>query len=1048
MTNKAQPAPTEKSNFQLESGTYEIIRNRLEKEIGDLKGRLQQLNTARKKVFGAVQSQLIANDRINTSNYCTARDMVALGQQFIFGYNVHIGLRSGIKLEDVFSVFSYGNKSFREEDLGLLRNDKFDTDFQNLYRYYKEAFFSRFVRQGAYLYMIFQVSKNVQDIKAFKWLIKGEKLDYVDARSEHEVRMPDQYEFRWKHASRDDQRMGRHPHISVLDRVFVETVGGDLTIKIEDNTNDGLGVYREAVEYPDQTLDDAEYFYADLGHLIALKIRPYQEAFRYFVYNEKVEQVQRIDALEDSGVLLPDGQGLIFANGYYLQTGEFKIFDAGLRKMRFDQRIISPNGEDYLYAFRNVEEGTYRLLPYNIIEQKVGTPIACHGYAIFADGAMCYFRAEAEPTRHHQVQVWQTPFLKGEILPTEHQDSYLFKVGNKEIVKAMAECYEILTLAEKEDSYSGLYNDLVKISTDVLDSYYWIDKEEAFALHQPLHKIRETANAAIEEYEKKVSIQRNTRQAIDQVSTKAGRLFSKAKRASFDNIDLFVEMLGGLRHLRGEIIALRDLRYTDENQVADLETRVGEVMATLSEACVAFLLGEEALVPYQKKIDQHKLELEKVSGAAAAKVLEEGINQTGGELQMLIDIVGNLKIDDATQTTHIIDHISGYYAQLNQLRVAIKRRAKELMGGEAEAEFGAQIRLLDQSIINFLDLADNAAKCDDFLTRLMVQLEELESKFAEYEVFTLPLAEKREEIYTAFDNRKKQLLEARNNRTSALESAANRILEGIGRRMKSFKDAEEINSFFAGDLMVDKVRDLIRQLQELEDNNKADTLQAQLKTAKETALREWRDRRDLFTDGTQVIRLGKHQFSVNVQPLELTIVSRENQLFFHLTGTNFYEAIPEEALDAAPHIRTQRLVSENESVYRSEYLAYQVWREKTIDGETADWETVLEAVQKKAAQGYEEGYVRGVHDEDAAKILLAYLQLERSIDLLRFPVEVRAQTQLIWEKGLDPATKATLEQQFSAARALLEVFPEATVLEDVKDQVSSLVAQGQGGEKN
>ena len=75
---------------------------------------------------------------------------------------------------------------------------------------------------------------------------------------------------------------------------------------MEDNTDDGLGIYREEVEYQDQTLDDAEYLYADLGNLIVLKIKPYQEEFRYFVFNEKMQEVQRIDTLEDAGVLLPD----------------------------------------------------------------------------------------------------------------------------------------------------------------------------------------------------------------------------------------------------------------------------------------------------------------------------------------------------------------------------------------------------------------------------------------------------------------------------------------------------------------------------------------------------------------------------------------------------------------------------------------------------------------------------------------------------------------------------------------------------------------------
>ena len=56
----------------------------------------------------------------------------------------------------------------------------------------------------------------------------------------------------------------------------METVGGDLTVKVEDNTDDGLGIYREPVEDADQTLDDAEIFYAIVGNLILLKIKPFR----------------------------------------------------------------------------------------------------------------------------------------------------------------------------------------------------------------------------------------------------------------------------------------------------------------------------------------------------------------------------------------------------------------------------------------------------------------------------------------------------------------------------------------------------------------------------------------------------------------------------------------------------------------------------------------------------------------------------------------------------------------------------------------------------
>ena len=51
----------------------------------------------------------------------------------------------------------------------------------------------------------------------------------------------------------------------MLDTVFVETVGGDLTVKVENNTETGLGIYSEPVEDANQSLDDAEIAYARLG---------------------------------------------------------------------------------------------------------------------------------------------------------------------------------------------------------------------------------------------------------------------------------------------------------------------------------------------------------------------------------------------------------------------------------------------------------------------------------------------------------------------------------------------------------------------------------------------------------------------------------------------------------------------------------------------------------------------------------------------------------------------------------------------------------------
>ena len=59
----------------------------------------------------------------------------------------------------------------------------------------------------------------------------------------------------------------------------------------------------------------------------------------------------------------------------------------------------------------------------------------------FVDEELCYFKGEEEQTKHHMVQIWQTPFLKGDIMPSQHQDTMLYKIGNKDIVRAMAEAH-------------------------------------------------------------------------------------------------------------------------------------------------------------------------------------------------------------------------------------------------------------------------------------------------------------------------------------------------------------------------------------------------------------------------------------------------------------------------------------------------------------------------------------------------------------------------------------------------------------------------------
>ena len=119
---------------------------------------------------------------------------------------------------------------------------------------------------------------------------------------------------------------------------------------------------------------------------------------------------------------------------------------------------------------------------------------------------------------------------------------------------------------------------------------------------------------------------------------------------------------------------------------------------------------------------------------------------------------------------------------------------------------------------------------------MMVQIEEVEGRFAEFDEFVVQLAEKRGEIQSAFDARRLQLTESRSRRAANLVTAAERILAGIRNRLAGLETPDAIHSFFAADLMVEKVRDLIAQLQGLDESVKVDNLQSRLKTAREEDL--------------------------------------------------------------------------------------------------------------------------------------------------------------------------------------------------------------------
>ncbi|MBN8456671.1 MAG: DNA repair ATPase [Verrucomicrobia bacterium] len=991
------PAP--EAPPQLEGGAYEVIRARMEKAGTDLRARLDQLNHERLAVFGGVETKLLATERVATEHNCLARDLVAIGpNRFIFGYNIQFGLKATTDVRDVFSIYDFdaaANTFSAVPAESTLGDPRFAEDFAYLYKFYRETSFKKFFLNGPHLYMVMRAGKTLDDIKVFKWLVKGDNtLEYLGNRFDHEYVYPQQQEFTWRRAVRDMQRGGLHPHLSIEDIVFVETIGGDLTIKVEDNTESGRGIYSEPVSDPDQTLDDAEIHYAVIGSLVLLKILPYREnAYRYLAFCRKTHQVFRIDAIGSSCVLLPDDHGIIFANGYLLQTGDLKTFDHGIEEMRFERRIASANGEDVLFWFYNRTQGNFVLLAYNRITQTVDTPIVCAGASLFANGKLVLFRGATEPQKYHALQIWETPFFDDQTsaATANHRDSFLFKLGNPEIVRVMAECHEVLHLLAKDDSFSGLYLDLAKHTSDLLDAHFWLDRPEGFGLAEPLAAIRKAAQAAIGEFEKVTALRQNAATRTAETTAAVEKLVATSRTSISRELPAFVHLLTGLRKLRGEIIALREVRYTDPAVIESLEKQVVAAGDAVAEKTVDFLATEQALAPYAKVVDDEEARLQSIKGTVAADESLKALDEGASELEMLIEVVGGLKIRDPQRTSAIVERISAVFARLNGARNAVRNHRRELSRGEAQAEFGARMSLLGQALANHLDLADSPERCDEALTKLLVQVEELEGRFSDFEEYVDALGVRREEIQSAFDSRRAQLLEARNRRAANLLKSGERILNGIKGRIATLTDVTEIQGYFAGDLMLEKIRSTIDALRELGDAVKADDLQTRLKTLQEDSIRQLKDRKELFADGGAAIQLGRHKFSVNTQALELTIVPQGDGMAFHLAGTKYHEAITDPDYLASSDLWDRDTPSESPLVYRGEFLAW-----LAMDHPGATLESAGQRLDQLVRERHADGYTKGVHDADALKFIAALLPIRRALGLAAYGPDARALAMVFW----------------------------------------------------
>ncbi|MFJ3816299.1 DNA repair ATPase [Streptomyces sp. NPDC090056] len=1038
----------------IDQDTYAVLRDRLTAQAGELARRAEALNTARTAAFGSGGLALTGTDRVRTERAGTLLDVVAVGDGVLLfgGSPVTTGGGGpvvtggggplatdgeGPAVADVLTLHDRDLNPLPGDAVpGLLDDPGFVREFAALHRYFRGARLLRLRRVADRLLAVFRTGEKADDLRVLRWALEPSGgARFLDARGERDHTFPPAHDLDWTESTRDDHVSGRHPHISLGGRLYVSTTGGALTVKTENDPETADGIHSEPVDEPLQSLADAEVAHAVVGALTLIRVRPYKEdAVRYLVFNALTGTVVRLDGIGQACLRLPDDEGVVFPGGYCLSSGAVKTFDTDTSGLAFDRAVRSPNGEDLLFAFHAETEGRGLLLPYNLIRKEIATPLACRGYALLDDGTMVVLRGESgEPGRVHPVQVWATPYVSDTHTAPVHDDP-LARIGNADLVRGISDCLSIARRATELTPAGEVYEALVAACERAGDVHHWLGDPETGDLRTPLAELRATAGQVLDEFATVTALTRQAADALAGATERIARLVRRVRGEAPATAEEWISRITELRQSQGHLITLKEMRYADTDAVDALAADVESDIAAAGRRAVAFLRGEDAFAGQHAEAERLAAEAGEVATVAETGPVGELIDGRTTGLRTLSEIVAGLDIGDATVRTAILSRVADVLGVLNRARAVLAARRAELLDREGRAEFAAEFALLGQAVTGALAAADTPDHCDDQLGLLLLQMENLESRFAEHDGFLDDIAERRAEIHDAFTARKQALQDARARRAERLAGSADRILETIARRAATLTGPDEVHTYFASDPMVAKIRRTTAELRGLGDQVRAEELEGRLGAARQEAGRALRDRTELFSDGGDTLRLGRHRFAVSRQTPELTLVPHGDTLALALTGTDYRAPVTDPEFAATRPFWDRTLPSESPAVYRAEHLAARLLAEHGTDGLAgAD----LPALARTAAEAaYDEGYERGVHDHDAAAILETLLALHEGAGPLRYPAAARSAAQLFWAHTADEGAREQWTRRAVSLTRARDLFGAASAVDGLRDELA------------
>ncbi|MFC1410188.1 DNA repair ATPase [Streptacidiphilus sp. N1-12] len=1042
----------------VEDGTYQVLRARLADRAAELGRRVAALNARRQQVFGAAPLELAGSVRLRTASEALTCGIVVVRPGVLL-----LGTSAPTLAEGLLSLHTPDGEPVEPAAVpGLLDDERFQHDLAELLRYYRDARLVDLCRTAAgRLLAVFATDPAGSDLRVLRWQVTDGQVSYLDNYGERDLPRPPAFEqLDWTLTDREQYRDNRV--LTGPEGITVATTGGRLTVQAAD----GRLLHQEPVDEPLQSLADAEIAYAPLTPLLLLRVRPYNEAEdRYLVVNTRTGAVRRRDTLAQGCRLLPAEQGLIFPGGYELADGTHRGFRTETSGLRFDAVVASPNGEDLLYVLRRPGRSQVLLLPWNTLRREAAAPLYGAGHALLADGALVLLKPAQEPVRSHDVQLWRTPFSTAEYAAAQPVGSGpLERIGNADLVRGIADCLDVVRTAEAAAgaasdagaaSAGGAVLDgvLLEVCAKAVDRHHWLADT---GLLEPLAELRSAAEQMGAEQARIGALAARAAAAVAEAGEQAAALLRRSQGEPPSSADGWTELLTELRRAQGRTSLLRELPQLDPVALEAVEVTLAGELGSATTRALAYLSdpGADAFAAPLAAARAAADEAAAVDTAAAATRLADRLAEQADALAGVTDLVTGTLTEPAdpgaaAAATAVLLAIGEVLAAVNRARAILDGRRRTLLDSEHRAGFAAESALLAQATTAALAAADTPAGADDQLARLLLRLDGLDARFAEAEDLAEQLTVRREEVHQVFAARRQTLLDQAAARADRLAASAARALTALGRRLAGLRDPAEVHTALAADPMALRVRAAAAELRELADPVRAAELEDGLTAAAQSAVRALRDQADLSADGGATVRLGRHRFAVRREPLELALLpDRDGEgLVFSVTGTAYRRAATSPGLLAGRPFWNQPLVSESPELYRSEYLAASLLDASALDSslldssllDVAPGEPLLPLVRRAAEGAYDEGYERGVHDQDAALILGALLRLRAGAGLLRYPAVQRAAAQLFWAYGADETARAGWQRRARSLALARSTFGPSPALADLAAELSDAV---------